>query len=210
VTLLADGSPGAVHQLVGDTVDVGRTEGSIVIPDPCLAPRHLRFIRHGRQVVIAALDTVNGVYLAVRRGERHTLIDGDIVLVGKEYLRFERLDAGELDRQPVLQYGIRLIGSPLRAAWGRLCQIGQSGRIRDIIHLHGGDVLIGREEGEVRFADDDFLSRRHARISCKEGMVEICDLDSRNGTFVRLRGERELRPWDLIRTGDQLFRYEPA
>ncbi len=159
VTLLGDGTAGAIHTLAGGEADLGRHEGAIVIADPALAPRHARFVRHGTRVMLAPLDTVNGVYLAIRRGERQRLVAGDMILAGKEILRFETLDPGELDRAPALQHGIRLVGSPARMPWGRLCQLTLgSGRVRDAHPpCTAATWSSAAKKARVRFGDDDFM-----------------------------------------------------
>jgi pSer/pThr/pTyr-binding forkhead associated (FHA) protein len=53
------------------------------------------------------------------------------------------------------------------------------------------------------------MSRRHCSLTSRDGRVYLADLGSSNGTYLRLRGERELRPGDLLRIGDQLLRFEP-
>ena len=63
-----------------------------------------------------------------------------------------------------------------------------------------GTTTIGRgEQADVRI-DNDGLSREHAKIVCTEGIVNVVDLESTNGTY--LNGERvEL---SLLREGDEL------
>ena len=56
--------------------------------------------------------------------------------------------------------------------------------------------------------DDEFMSRRHAQISFRNGRGRLEDLGSSNGTFVKLRGPHGLSPGDLIRLGDELLRFE--
>ena len=41
------------------------------------------------------------------------------------------------------------------------------------------------------------------------GRVRLEDQHSSNGTYVRLRGERDVQPNDVLRVGDQVLRYEP-
>jgi pSer/pThr/pTyr-binding forkhead associated (FHA) protein len=211
VAVLRDGTDGEVHPLRDDLVDLGRTDGQLVFADDrFLAARHARIERRGDAVFLLALDTVNGVYVRARAGEVVTLADGDLLLIGKQVLRFEILEPEERGLQPALQHGIRLFGSPIRTAWARLCQVMQSGVALDVIHLVPAEVTLGREEGDLRFPDDEFMSRRHARVTNRDGRFELLDLDSSNGTYIRLRGERQLRAGDQLRIGDLLFRYSPA
>jgi pSer/pThr/pTyr-binding forkhead associated (FHA) protein len=69
-------------------------------------------------------------------------------------------------------------------------------------------VTLGREEGDLVFPDDQFLSRRHATFSWQDGDCLVEDLGSSNGTYVRLLGPMTLRSGDQLRMGDQVFRFE--
>jgi pSer/pThr/pTyr-binding forkhead associated (FHA) protein len=212
VSVLRDGSDGERHPLVEDAVDIGRTDGGLTFDDRYLAPRHARLERRGKDradVVVIPLETTNGVYCRLRPGEVVTLVDGDHLLLGKEVLRFETVDPEERNQGPAMQHGVHLFGSPVRSPWGRLRQLVQSGVSRDIHHLVALEVVLGREEGDLRWSDDEFMSRRHARLTNRDGRAELQDLESSNGTFVRLRGERPLRRGDMVRMGNQLFRFEP-
>ena len=209
VTVLRSGADGDTHALSGEVIDIGRKEGNLTFPnDPFPARRHARIERRGDKVFVSPLDTVNGIYARLRPTEKWKIVDGDLVHVGRELLRFEVLDPEERDQAPAVERGIRLFGSPLRAPWGRLCQIVPSGVTRDVYHLAQPEVILGREEGDIRFLADEFMSRRHARLANHNGHFELSDEGSSNGTFVRLRGERELRSGDAVRIGDQVLRYE--
>ncbi len=209
VVVLRSGADGESFALAGDVIDVGRKEANISFPDDaCLARRHARLERRGEKVFASPLDTVNGLYARLRAGEKHRVLDGDLLLVGREVLRFEVLDPTERDQAAAVERGVRLFGSPLRAPWGRLLQIIPSGVARDVYHLTQPEVILGREDGDIRFLSDEFMSRRHARLANHNGHFELCDEGSSNGTFVRIRGERELHHGDAIRVGDQVLRYE--
>ena len=80
--------------------------------------------------------------------------------------------------------------------------------MRDVRHLADDEVVIGREEGDLVFADDAFLSRRHCTITWDGQRATITDLTSSNGTFVRLTGPLTIRAGEHVRMGDQLFRIE--
>jgi len=209
VSVHRDGRDGTAFPLSGDHALVGRSEGDITFAqDRFLAPRHARVERRGNAVWVRPLDRTNGVYIKVT-GE-HPVADGDYLLLGKEVFRFEVVDKAERDVQPSAQHGTWIFASPPRAPWGRLVQIIVTGAARDIYHLNRPEVTVGREEGDLRFPDDEFMSRRHAMISQHDGHPHLQDLGSSNGSYIRLRGEHELEPGDLIRMGDQLFRFEPA
>jgi hypothetical protein len=93
---------------------------------------------------------------------------------------------------------------------------GQKARLRLIVddgktgqELELGDETgIGRVKGDITFPDDDYMSGRHARIVRKGNQYWLTDDGSRNGTFIRITGEVELKPGDMILVGKQLFLFE--
>lgn len=206
-----DGSDGDVHPLVGEVFDVGRLEGSLIFSDdPYLAPRHARFTWSGTQVKVRSLDAVNGVYVRVRGGV--DLSPGDTILIGKEVLRFELLSAEERDPPSLVEHGVRIFGTVQREGWGRLRQLTAAGTTRDVYHLTRPELVLGREEGDVTFPDDEYLSRRHATVrrgpAGRPG-ARLEDMNSSNGTYLRLRSEVEVKAGDVLRLGDHLLRFEP-
>jgi len=72
----------------------------------------------------------------------------------------------------------------------------------------GPETVLGRVTGDITFPDDDYMSGRHARIVRTGNRYVLADEGSRNGTFVRITGDVELKPGDMILVGKQLFRFE--
>jgi pSer/pThr/pTyr-binding forkhead associated (FHA) protein len=107
-----------------------------------------------------------------------------------------------------VRHGVALFGSPPRDPWARIVQLIPSGGARDIRHLVGEEVVLGREEGDIVFRDDAFMSRRHAAITWDGRRALLTDLGSSNGTFVRLTGPTSIKNGDHVRLGDQLLRIE--
>ena len=73
-------------------------------------------------------------------------------------------------------------------------------------------LWLGRERSEVDvLIDDAEVSRRHAYVRPVDGVCEIADAGSANGTFVngiRLEGPARLADGDLIRIGDTTLRVD--
>lgn len=73
-----------------------------------------------------------------------------------------------------------------------------------VFKLPRGLAMLGRaQEAEVRLLDDG-VSRHHARFEQEGREVSICDLESRNGTFVnskRLDGRVKLVDGDKVQVG---------
>ncbi len=209
VSVNRDGSDGVVHDLSGDYVELGNS-GSVGLrfDDPYLAACHARIERLGTGGArIIPLDGLNGVFRRLRQDTK--LADAAVILIGRELLRYNQLRSSESKPTQLTQHGVSLFGSPMRQAWGRISQVLPSGGIRDVRHLYGDEMVVGREEGDVVFRDDEFLSRRHAAFRWQNEQCMLCDLGSSNGTFLRLTEPANLSEGDFLRIGDQMFRYKP-
>jgi hypothetical protein len=206
VSVKRDGTDGPVYQLTGGFADVGTGPVKIrLADDPHVASRHVRFERNGSAVQVVPLDEVNGVMW--RLTEPTEILDGHIVLIGRELCQIDIVDQDE-HAPPLTQHGVAMFASPLRKPWARLSQILTSGAIGDVRHFYGDEVIVGREEGDIIFADDEFMSRRHAAFRLEKGRCILEDLDSSNGTFVRLDGATLISDGDYLRVGDHMFRFE--
>ena len=101
----------------------------------------------------------------------------------------------------------RVMSSLTAAGGGRLHLVMEGGQPGEIYELRE-DTVIGRSNGDIIFAHDGFMSGRHARIVRRDGKFVLMDENSRNGTFIKIKGEIELQPGDMILIGKQLFRFE--
>ena len=97
--------------------------------------------------------------------------------------------------------------SQQRATLVRVVEGGKDGTPHPLDHA---STTIGREEGDLRFPTDVFLSNRHARVFFDEARLFIEDLGGTNGTFIRLRGPQQLEFGDVIYVGRQLLRLDTA
>ncbi len=202
-----DGSDGQRFSLVGEYAVVGRAGADIAFDDDrFLARQHARFERTGDGVKVLSLDALNGVF---KKADLPVdLVDGMTILVGREVLRYEKVDPEEVKVHPLIRHGVALFGSPPREPWGRFVAIVPSGGWRDVRHLAGEEIVLGREEGDIVFRDDAFMSRRHAAVTWDGRKAQITDLGSSNGTFVRITGPTAIKHGDHVRMGDQLLRIE--
>lgn len=69
------------------------------------------------------------------------------------------------------------------------------------------DTTIGRQDGDIRFPEDVFLSPLHAKISWEGDALVVRDLGSRNGTWVFLEAPHRLLDGDLLLVGSQVIRF---
>jgi pSer/pThr/pTyr-binding forkhead associated (FHA) protein len=211
VVIVEDGSEGRSFALIGDQVDVGRTEGDILLfEDKYVSPRHGRFLRRGDGWIVRDLGSTNGIYLRIR--QPRPLRDGDLLLLGLEVLQFQTVSDAERGLGPATQHGTLLFGSPASPRRARLNQRTVEGVTRDIFHLIRDETVIGREVGDIVFTADPFMSRRHAAVrrDKETDTFTISDLDSSNGTYIALREDVELVHGDYVRFGQHLFRVDLA
>ncbi len=207
VSVNRDGTDGERFSLGGEYVIVGRAGADIVFDqDRFLARHHARLEPTADGCRVVPIDTQNGVFR--KMDAPLELVNGSMLLVGREVLRFEKVDADEQTPDSLVRHGVALFGSPPREPWGRLLQMLPSGGVRDVRHLWDDEITIGREEGDLVYSDDAFLSRRHCTIGWDGSRAVITDLGSSNGTFMRLVGVTAVKHGEHIRMGDQLFRIE--
>ncbi len=209
VVIGQDGKPGREYEIEGEQTDVGREEGSILlVNDPYVSPRHARLQFRDGRFFIRDLESVNGVYVRLRAPER--LQHADLVLVGLEVLRFEVVSDAERGLGPAAERGTQVFGSPAAPRYARLCQRTVEGVTRDVYYPTREETVVGREVGDVVFTTDPFMSRRHAAIvrDPATNTFTLKDLGSSNGTYLGIRGERELVSGDHVRVGQHLFRLD--
>ena len=209
VIIAGDGQEGPSYPLSGDQVDIGRNEGTVVLPeDRYMSPRHARLVRREGRWYVRDLGSTNGVFVRIK--DPHPLAEGDLLLLGVEVLRFEAIMEAEVGLGPAIQHGTLVFGSPALPRPARLVQRTVEGVARDVYHLHRLETVIGRESGDIVFTDDPYMSRRHAAVrrDSSSGKFTLVDLDSSNGTFVAARGDWPVQDGDSIRVGQHLFRIE--
>ena len=198
-----DGSEGASIPL-GTEGTVGRSSTHEALAgDPFLSPEHATFSATGSGYRVRDCDSHNGVFLRI--GTEVDLQDGDQVRLGQELLVFRTMSALE-PITPPSKDDTMTYGSPDGGSWGRLVLVNAPDQETRSFLLRDDSVTVGREIGDILFRDDGFVSGKHARFEKLEERVLLKDLGSSNGTYLRIRGEQELKHGDLVLMGQQLFR----
>jgi pSer/pThr/pTyr-binding forkhead associated (FHA) protein len=73
--------------------------------------------------------------------------------------------------------------------------------------LREGENHLGRDHGAI-FENDGYLSPTHCELVVLGNGAVVRDLDSLNGVFVRMTGEEEIQPGQVIRMGQELLRFD--
>ncbi len=208
VLVQRDGSEGDSTPLRGP-LKIGRRGGDLLFPnDTFLSPLHAQIEpATGGGVRLSDLGAKNGVFMRISRPE--PVFPGDTFLVGHHLIRLENVPAAGRE-QEIDGDGVRLFGTPMQPAWGRLTLIGVGGAEAEVYCLRASQIVFGRELGDIIFPTDPFVSWQHAQLAMElrgDAMtVLLTDLRSANGTYLRVRGDVILQPGDMFRVGDQIFR----
>lgn len=89
----------------------------------------------------------------------------------------------------------------------RLFLLDETGRTLQTHESDQQDTTIGRNEGDIRFPDDPFLSPLHSKLSWEDSHLVVRDLGSRNGTWVFLEQPHRLSDGDLLLIGSQVIKF---
>lgn len=199
------GVEGLSFLLQGDEHVAGRADAQILFPeDPLLSPRHANFLYRDGALVVKDEGSTNGVFVRVRGSV--PIHVGDVFLCGEQLFRVEATPADAAGPDPDQTY---FFSSPKRPSAFRVVQI-LAGGSEGMVHCAREiTITIGREEADMNFPLDVFMSGNHARVEMTgKDQFKLVDLDSRNGTFVRVRNEQVLGHGDYIFLGKQLLRVE--
>jgi pSer/pThr/pTyr-binding forkhead associated (FHA) protein len=177
---------------------LGRRHCDIEIDDPYLDEVHLQLFARDGRLMVADVDSTNGVFLRI--ADDLTMADGDEVMVGEQRLRFRAswsaTESAADDRQtsPV-QMGPDPAGSP-----ARLERVLRGGDIASITPIND-ELTVGRQTGDLRCPEDISLADPHARIIRQGDAYKIRDLDSDTGTFIRIHDQVGLVDGDCFAAG---------
>jgi pSer/pThr/pTyr-binding forkhead associated (FHA) protein/RNA polymerase subunit RPABC4/transcription elongation factor Spt4 len=203
-----DGEDGVSFTLAGQEHTAGRGDCPISFPDdPFLSPTHANFLYRAngvsKELVVRDERSLNGVF--VRISGSADLASGSTVLIGEQVLTVQLAGAPEDAPDPE---GTFYSASMPRPATLEVKQNLRGGAIGGVYRVSGEAVSLGREGNDINFPEDPFISGRHAELRLAGGVLSVTDLGSRNGTFVRVKGERVLRHGDYVFLGQQLLRVE--
>jgi pSer/pThr/pTyr-binding forkhead associated (FHA) protein/ribosomal protein L40E len=91
---------------------------------------------------------------------------------------------------------------------GRLVVIVEDGSEGAALELRGEQMDLGRVDGDIVFAEDRYMSPRHARLLRRDGGWYLRDLGSVNGVYRRIRAPEVLRDRDLVLLGLEVLEFQ--
>lgn len=187
---------------------VGREASISFSADNSLDPVHLTLDCRQGGVEIVEVSGEGGGFRRIRAPTR--VVSGDIVFAGEQYLLVRRGD--HAPREPVdpsQEIPEETFGTPLPPPQLHVTQLLASGIPGRVASTDKATLTVGRENSDLSFPQDRFMSGRHMRIEADgEGLLAI-DVGSLNGTFARVtETPLPLSGGDEIMIGTVLFRVD--
>ncbi len=208
VLVKGGGFEGASYNLNSTDHVCGRTDGFILFPDdPYVSPRHANFFYFGGKLFVTDEGSLNGVYIRIKSPVQAN--EGFFFLAGQQLFRVNFTSS-----LPPID-GLRFteetefLGSPSSLVPKySLTHILEGGRVGSITYPEGEEFTIGRENCNLNFPDDGFMSGVHCSLTQSADKIFLTDKGSKNGTYYRIDQEQELSHDDFVFVGNQLLRVE--
>ena len=203
ILIRGEGVEGLSYQLNAEQHLVGRN-GQLVFPDdPFVSPRHANLFYRNGVLVVRDEGSHNGVFVRVKGTIE--VASGDQFLAGEQLFK---VDANPKANDGPAPDGTYFYSSLKHQSLFRITQVLHGGNPGMVVCARGQSLQIGREGGDLNFPGDLYMSASHCRIEELTGKFALTDLNSRNGTYIRLKAERELAHGDYLFIGRKLLRVE--
>lgn len=200
-----DGSEGESFQLfMGENI-IGRGSSDALRNDPYVSPKHARIICHEDKAVIEDFNSLNGVFFRISN-ESIILYNGDIFRIGEELLLYAHGDSDQQLLSNPRGEDSDLIGNDEPNGWGYLRSILGPFSEGNVYRLWQPTVTLGRTKANIIFPLDGFVSGTHASLKVQKDYTILTDLNSSNGTFIRLKENMDVIDTAHILIGNQLIR----
>jgi pSer/pThr/pTyr-binding forkhead associated (FHA) protein/ribosomal protein L40E len=204
ILIKGEGMDGISYHLNSTEHVAGRVEGPILFTeDKWLSPKHANFVYEEGKLLVRDEDSTNGVFIALRGTE--SLQPGGVFMAGEQLFRVEEVAAYSDDAEGD---GTYFFASPRVDSSCRVVQILEGGGDGMVVHAKDNEVIIGREGCDMNFPNDPYISGQHVKVELAGGGLKLVDLESKNGTYAKVEGSKELSHGDYVFLGRQLLRVE--
>ena len=192
-------------------VKIGREKGNMIFKDdPYISPLHATIYFNDDQLFVRDEQSLNGVYVRLK-GSTEIKI-GETFIAGEQLYRINHpspepafvIDATDDSTRFFANHSIKSNQNTLM-----LTQVLEGGQTGLSVPLGESSIRIGRQECDLNFPHDRFMSSRHCHVSVDNNQVTLTDLGSRNGTFVKLASTQNLAVGDYLLIGKQLIQVQP-
>lgn len=206
LTVLAGPARGQRFRLAATGAQIGRSKGAILFPDdPFISPLHATIsIRDGR-LYVRDDGSTSGVYVSITNTE--TIPAGGLFSTGLRLFRFVGAiePAPPWNHEDVLIYGAAVPNGQVQYVVEEVILGDRPGRC---LMSPGPTLTVGQGRCDFSFPNDEGLAPRHCEISPLPDGAMIRDLSGGLGTYVRVRDERQIKPGDRLRVGQQTLQVE--
>lgn len=193
---------------------IGRKGCHVLLPEAELSLRHCSISLRGDDLVLRDADSHTGIFLDGEAVRETVIGEGAHILrAGNALITVEPTAEAGVPVQPIA-LEISTVETPLMAEMleARAAAVEEASPAERIVLVCVGGPLSGQEfeippgglvvgrEGHVR-VPDEFLSRKHFEVvRGEDGIVQVRDLGSRNGTFLNTLPARNTR----VQAGDEI------
>ena len=199
----------SVRLKVQDQAQIGRNQGHMVFKDDhYISPHHATLIYRDHKLYLRDESSFNGVYIRmtdpVELEPNEIFIAGEQMCLVEDHPQDSSIIRSDLDQETRFFANMK---SP--ALVKRLAQVLDGGQRGICFPFLESSISIGRQDCDLNFPQDRFMSSRHCHVSLQGDRVVLTDMGSRNGTFVRIKGETAIALGDFILVGKQLLQVQP-
>jgi len=204
ILIKGEGMDGISYHLNSTEHVAGRVEGPILFTeDKWLSPKHANFVYDDGKLRVRDEGSVNGVFVALQGSVQ--VGAGLVFMAGEQVFRVEGVAPYDDEPEPD---GTYFFASPRTDSGFKLVQILEGGGDGMVVHSRDNVVLVGREGCDMNFPNDPYISGNHAKVESTGGRLVLTDLNSKNGTYLKVSGEQELVHGNYVFLGRQLLRVE--
>lgn len=185
VVLHPDGTPEELFPISKDITTIGRSGADVTCDDVYMADQHARLVKRAGGHAIEDTGSGSGVWIRTQGAGGRPLKEADVVWVGGQILMATK----QGEHWAVAHYDGE-------GAYKATYPIGERG------------AFVGRGSEVTLDPADMSLSRRHAQFRVEGGVLNVFDLGSKNGTYVKLTAPLALANGDEFRVASKRFRFE--
>ncbi|MEO8395613.1 MAG: FHA domain-containing protein, partial [Chloroflexota bacterium] len=212
--------PGAVYELEGDEITIGRgNKSTIVIRDNEVSREHCRLVRRADDYELLDLSSSNGTFVNGQRVLSPWLLQSSMLIELGDTITLEYgIPVPEAQPNGKNQPAAAEAYAVIEANTHFSLTMTKGPAVGYVYPLEGKTISIGRDLTNDIVVQDPEVSRFHLRLHFSQRGYLIEDLRSTNGTFINtepIHERRCLEPNDVIKLGTMvqlqyIFREEGA
>ena len=207
VHILDDDSEGNDIPLHDGENIIGSATANFLKSDRFISPKHLKITCLSDVAYVEDNNSLNGVFIRLNGGSLE-LMDGDVFRIGEVLLSYSHGDSTQslISFDNDVLTDTTIMGNEESEGWGYLHIILGPYSEGNVYRLNKREVSLGRSQADIVFPDDAFISGTHASLTLAVNGAIITDLNSSNGTFVRLNKRYSVSDTAFFLIGNHLFR----